>query len=250
MRNFVLGICFTLCFNTGNAQIVNIESKRIKSDTTGWLGSIGTSFQLENGAVKVINLDAEAHLEFKTLRSLYLFLADYTLLKGEGKTFQNNLFYHIRYNYKMSNLIRWEAFTQIQQNNVAGIKSRFLFGTGPRFKLSGTSKLSLYASTEVMYENEHELTKPSIIHKDLRSSNYVSMTWLPRENIDIITTLFFQPLFKNVSDYRILHDLSLNFKFTKNFSFITSWNYLFDNQPAVDIPKKIFTLKNGVKYTF
>src|SRR5690606_10733919 len=161
-------------------------SKRLKSDTTGWLGSIGTSFQLENSAVRVININAEAQLEYKALRSLYLFLANYNLLKGEGKTFQNNLFYHFRYNYKLNNLLRWEAFAQMQQNNIAGIKSRFLIGTGPRFKISGTEKLALYASTAFMYENEHELTKPITIHKDLRSSNYVSMTWRPAENLDVV----------------------------------------------------------------
>ncbi len=232
------------------AQIVNVESKRLKSDTTGWLGSIGTSFKLENSAVKVINIEAEAHLEYKAPRSIYLFLVNYALLKGEGKTFQNNLFYHFRYNYKVNNYLRWEAFTQMQQNNIAGIKSRFLVGTGPRFKLSGTDKLALYASTAVMYENEHELTKPVIVHKDIRSSNYVSMTWRPRENLDVVTTVFYQPLLKNFSDYRILHDLSLNFKFTKSFSFITTWNYLFDTKPAAETPREVFLLKNGVRYTF
>ncbi len=108
----------------------------------------------------------------------------------------------------------------------------------------------MYASTAIMYENEHELTKPVIIHKDLRSSNYVSMTWKPKENLDLVSTLFYQPLYKDLSDFRVLHELSLNFKFTQNFSFVTSWNYLYDSEPAVDIPREIFTLKNGVRYTF
>ena len=250
MRYVFIGIGLLFCFIEGNGQIVNVESKRLKSDTTGWLGSIGTSFQLENSAVKVININAEAHLEYKAQRSLYLFLANYNLLKGEGKTLQNNLFYHLRYNYKLNKLLRWEAFTQLQQNNIAGIKSRFLIGTGPRFKISGTEKLALYASTAIMYENEHELSKPEIINKDLRSSNYVSMTWRPKENLDVVTTIFYQPLYKNLSDFRILHELSLNFKFTNNFSFITAWNYLYDSKPPPNIPLQIFTLKNGVRYTF
>ncbi len=250
MRYVFLGIGLLFCFLAGNAQIVNVESKRLKSDTTGWVGSIGTSFQLENSAVRVININAEAHLEYKAQRSLYLFLANYNLLKGEGKTFQNNLFYHFRYNYKVTNLLRWEAFTQMQKNKIAGIKSRFLIGTGPRFKISGTEKLALYASTAIMYENEHELTKPVIIDKDLRSSNYVSMTWKPKENLDLATTIFYQPLYKDLSDFRILHELSLNFKFSKNFSFVTTWNYLYDSKPPPEIPLEIFTLKNGVRYTF
>lgn len=250
MRKALIGIILLFWIFNVHAQIVNVESKRLQSDTTGWLGSVGATFKLENSAVKVINIEAEAHLEYKAPRSLYLFLINYALLKGEGTTFQNNLFYHLRYNYKVNNFLRWEVFTQMQQNNIAGIKSRFLVGTGPRFKLSGTEKFALYASTAVMYENEHELTKPVKVHKDFRSSNYVSMTWRPGENLDVVTTIFYQPLFDNFSDYRILHDLSLNFKFTKNFSFVTSWNYLFDKEPAADKPREIFLLKNGVRYTF
>lgn len=250
MRYIFIGIGLFFSLSKANAQIVNVESKRLQSDTTGWLGSLGTSFQLENSSVKVISIDAEAHLEYKAPRSLYLFLVNYTLLKGEETTLQNNLFYHLRYNYKFSKLLRWEAFTQMQQNNLAGIKSRFLIGTGPRFKISGTKKLALYASTAIMYENEQELTKPITIHHDLRSSSYITISWKPRENLDIVSTMFYQPLYKDFSDFRLLHDLSLNFKFTKNFSFVTSWNYLYDSRPALDIPNEIFTLKNGVKYTF
>lgn len=158
MRYLLFTWFLILPFSKVNAQIVNVESKRLQSDTTGWLGSIGTSFQLESSAVKVVNLEAEAQVEYKAPRSLYLFLANYKFLKGEGKTFQNSLFYHFRYNYKVDKLLRWEGFTQLQQNNIAGIKARFLLGTGPRFKLSGSKKLALFAATAARYEYEQELT--------------------------------------------------------------------------------------------
>jgi len=124
-----------------SAQIVNIETQRLQSDTTGWLGTLGSNFLFEKNAVEILNINLNAHVEYKTKKSLYLFLANYNLLKGSGQTLSDNLFYHLRYNYKITKWLRWEVFTQLQQNSVTGIDLRLLAGTGPRFKLSGTKSL-------------------------------------------------------------------------------------------------------------
>ncbi len=231
-------------------QIVNIESQRIHSDTTGWLGNIGTSFLFEKNAVKVININASGHIEYKTDKSLYLFLVNYNLLKGNGQTLNSNLFYHLRYNYKINKWLRWEVFTQLQQNNVTGIKLRFLTGTGPRFKLAGNKRLSLYAATSAMYEYEKGKTTPAIYHRDLRSNNYCSFTYKPSENSEIIGTIFYQPLFKDFSDYRVLNEINVKFQVIKHFSFTTGWFYLFDSKPAAATPKLNYSISNGIEYTF
>ena len=232
------------------AQIVNVESQRIKSDTTGWLGTFGISFKLDKNKVQVLNLNTNGQIEYKTQRSLYLFLINYDLLKGGSETLENNLFFHLRYNYKLSNLVRLEAFTQGQHNDLSGIKSRWLFGLGPRFKISGTKKFSLYGASLIMYENEHELTEPVIRQQNIRNSSYVTASWRPDERSEIVSTLFYQPLFKDFSDFRLLHELKLKFNFTKKFSFFTTWAFLYDSRPATDIPPNIYTLRNGVEYKF
>lgn len=250
MRSFGLIVLFMWIAGITYGQIVNVEGRRLKSDTTGWLGSMGTSVQVEKSAVRVINIQAEAQLEYKAPRSLYLFLINYNLLRGADQTLQNNVFAHIRYNYKLNRFLRWEAFSQLQNNNVTGIQSRFLLGTGPRFKLSDTKKLALYAATAAMYESEIEITKPPVHHKDIRSSSYASASWRPIEKTEVITTVFYQPIFTDVSDFRLLHELTLKFNFTKNFAFLTTWNYLFDSEPAAEKPKENYLIKNGIRYEF
>lgn len=231
-----------------SAQLVNIEDKRMQSDTTGWLGSIGAALELQKSTTQVTNISANAQLQYKSAKSLYLLLLNYELLKGEGTTFQKDIFYHLRYNYKVTPRLRWEAFHQLQNNNVTGIRLRFLMGTGPRFKLSGTNKLALYAATAVMYENEKE-TKGAR-HEDIRSSSYLTLSWRPAAYAEFITTAFYQPLFKEFSDFRILHELKLKFLFTKKFSFFTTWNLLYDSQPAIGIPHETHNLKSGFGYDF
>jgi hypothetical protein len=249
-RFIICGLLIISVHKGSFAQIVNIESQRIQSDTTGWLGNIGASFLFEKNVVKVITIGANAHVEYKTPKSLYLFLINYNLLKGDGQTFNNNLFYHLRYNYKINKWLRWELFSQLQQNSVTGIKLRLLAGSGPRFKITGSKHISLYAGTAAMYEYEKEQTSPPVYHHDVRSSNYASLTYNPFKNTELIGTFFYQPLFSNFSDYRILNEISVKFKFVKHLSFTTAWYYLYDSRPAASTPKLNYSISNGIEYDF
>ncbi|MGH2647734.1 MAG: DUF481 domain-containing protein [Ginsengibacter sp.] len=250
MRYIICSILVAAIHKVSFAQIVNIESKRIQSDTTGWLGGAGTSFLFEKNAVQVMNINANAHIEYKSSKSLYLFLVNYNFLKGSGQTLNNNFFYHLRYNYKLNKLLRWEVFTQLQQNSVTCIKLRVLAGSGPRFKLARSKYISLYGATAAMYEYEKEQTVPAVYHRDLRSSSYFSFTYDPSKNAELIATVFYQPLFDNFSDYRLLNEISIKFKFVKHFSFRANWYYLYDSKPAATIPKLNYSISNGISYDF
>ena len=82
-RCLLLLIIITGFFAVNNclAQIVNMESQRYHTDTTGWAGSIGGNFALTNYGQKVFDVDANAHLQYKSKKSLYLFLGGYGFLK-------------------------------------------------------------------------------------------------------------------------------------------------------------------------
>lgn len=239
-----------LLYRSASAQIVNIEAQRMQSDTTGWMGNFGADFLLAKNVEKVLNVNLNAHIQYKTNKSLWLFLTNYNFLKGTNETLSDNFFYHLRYNYKVNAWLRWELFTQLQQNKVTGIDVRVLTGTGPRFKLHGTQKFSLYAATALMYEYEREQTSPPILHKDWRSSSYVSFTIRPTTAIEVISTTFYQPLINKISDYRFMNEINLRFKIAKHVSFSTGWFYLFDNAPAAGAPKVNYSINNGIKYEF
>jgi hypothetical protein len=232
------------------AQIVNIESSRIQSDTTGWLGNVGSSFMFQKNAIQVMNISANAHVEYKSPKSLYLLLGNYNFLKGGGQTLNDNLFYHLRYNYKLNKWLRWEVFTQLQQNSITGIRLRLLAGSGPRFKIIRTKYIGFYAATAALYEYEKEQTSPVIYHRDVRSSTYFSFNYHNSKNFEVVSTIFYQPLFGNLRDYRILNEISLKFKFVTHLSFTTSWYYLYDTRPAALTPNLNYSISNGLEYDF
>ena len=250
-------VLYTLLFIYGmllhtaiQAQIVNIESSRIQSDTIGWAGSGGANFAMIKNTRQILLINLQAHLQYKTEKSLWLILGDYGFLQGGDDKYISNSFGHIRYNRKINSWLRWEFFTQMQSNLITLIQSRFLAGTGPRFKILSLEKFRLYAASLLMYEYEKERTTPANTNKDLRSSSYISFTFLPTENIELINTTFFQPQIRHLGDNRIFSQTSLQIKASKRFSLNIKYNYLHDRVPAKGAPRTTYNLSSGIEITF
>lgn len=255
MKRIFLPVILLLLFSQSSflsAQIVNIESSRMQSDTVGWMGGAGAAANLTQNTEKIFGADLEVHLQYKTSndKGLWLILGNYGFLKVGDSKFISNGFAHLRYNRKVNEWLRWEVFGQFQNNIITQIDSRILVGTGPRFKLIKTKIFRLYAASLFMFESEKEITSPTIKHDDLRSSSYVSFTYIPKDNIELISTTFFQPLFKKLSDYRILNQVSLKVKATTHFSLSVKWHYLHDRFPAGEAPKTTYTFATGIDYEF
>jgi hypothetical protein len=227
-------------------QIVNMESQRYQTDTTGWAGTVGGNFALTNYGQKVFAVNANAHVQYKSKKSLYLFLGGYGFLKGDNQSFVDYGFLHFRYNYKLTNVVRLEVFTQVQQNVVTKIQYRYLFGAGPRFKILGAQKLRIYAGSLPMYEIEKEKDRPKAIH-DCRLSNYLSITFVPNKQTELTTTTYYQPVLFNIDDYRLLNQSSLKVKAAKRISISINWNYQYDASPAAGIVTDTYNLSTGIE---
>ena len=242
-------IILLLVFTTSSySQIVNIESKRIRDKKEGWLGEAGISFRLLKEVNTIYALDAFAELEWKKDRSLFLFLSDYSLIKAGGEKFDNKGFQHIRYNYKMGPVLRWEAFTQAQFNQVRDIKLRALFGTGPRFKIYDSDKFRLYVASLYMYEYEALESTPTI-SRTHRISSYLSLT-VDIGKLLLSSTTYYQPAITDFKDYRIATQAELEFEIFEELSFITKYRLSYDVFPAPGIPTTSYGLSNGLKLKF
>ena len=230
------------------AQIVNIENARFHSDTTGWMGNTGAALALYKNTTEVFVFNANAHVQYKTKKNLFLLLGSYGFVKAAGNDLIDNSFLHFRYNRKLNNIVRWEIFTQIQQNAITKIDYRFLAGTGPRFKLIDTKKIRLYAASLLMYEYEKETISPVMIHKDWRNSSYISVSFLPNAYIEMVTTSFYQPRINSSSDYRLLNQSKLKIKAGTRLSLVLNYNYLFDTFTAAETPKTNYSFSTGMDY--
>ncbi|MEI9808994.1 MAG: DUF481 domain-containing protein [Bacteroidota bacterium] len=222
----------------------------MQSDTTGWMGNAGAGFAFTKNDQEIIQVNINAHIQYKTKKDLWLLLADHGFLKSGSEKLISSSFVHLRYNYKISKWLRWEALAQVQNNYVTLIDARYLAGTGPRFKVFDSRHFKLYAACLFMYEHERERTSPVVLHNDFRNSSYISFTILPGNNIELISTTFYQPLVNKIKDTRILNQSVMKLKTGKHFWFSLLWNYLHDRFPAGDAPKTTYNFSMGINYEF
>jgi hypothetical protein len=232
------------------AQVVNIESQRLQSDSTGWLGGADASLAYLNNGKVAIDASASVQIEYKAKKDLYLILGDYALFKGDGESFNNAAFGHLRYNRKFGKVLRWELFTQLQFNEITRIRKRWLAGTGPRFKILGGAKLKCYAGALYMFEYEEADDEVHTIERNHRNSSYLSFTFLPSEKVILVSTTYFQPLIDQPADYRLMSQETFSVGITDHLALEASWNFLYDSMPVTGVPPRILSFSSGVSFRF
>ncbi|NOS85288.1 MAG: DUF481 domain-containing protein [Ignavibacteria bacterium] len=231
------------------AQVVNIESRRMRSDTTGWIGTAEASFQFSKSVDEIFDLGALIHLQFKGKNDLWLFLNEMRIIKGAGTQFVNSGFAHVRYNRKVTKeLLRWEFFAQYQYNKALEVGQRVLAGTGPRLKLYDSDKFRAYIASLYMYEYQESVDK-LIIERNHRTSSYLSFTF-DFDRVEFSSTVYFQPNMQDFKDYRVLSQSDLMFKIFENLKFKTGFNYRYDTRPFPGVPKTTYYLSNGLRFEF
>lgn len=158
----------TVLQTTAMAQIVNVESLRKQTDTTGFAGSIELDGSYLDNEKVIYTVGLETDIQYKWERDILLMIADYKINKLEEVAFQDAAFLHFRFSHEFTDLLRWESFTQIQHNKVAKLDYRILAGSGLRLKLLGKDRFRLYLGVIPMFEYEQISNEEQTINKNLR----------------------------------------------------------------------------------
>lgn len=250
MKSRLLFLFLVLLTITVNAQIVNIEAERYTTDTTGWRGNYSLGFTFGKQAVKYFAFSNTAHVQYKSKRNLYLLLGSIDLIKSDNQQLINSGFFHFRYNYKIKDWLRWEAFTQVQYNKLIGLRLRYLLGTGPRFKAVQVEKFKTYIGTLYMLEYEVNNDKTQKLLQG-RFSAYLSFSLRPIKSVEIVSTTYYQPRFDDTKDYRISTDNSFSFRFHKMLSFGINFRLNLDSRPPLGATTNLtYQLENKLRVDF
>jgi len=240
---------FSMLAAACTGQVLNIEQERIRTDTTGWSGNARISFELVRNQKQVLNLNGRFHVQFKTLRTLSLFLADYGLLRADRSDFSNSGIGHIRFNYKIRPWLTAEAFAQVQSNKILGVRFRGLLGAGPRFRIVAMESFRLYAAALTMFEHE-ELETSGIISDHFRLSSYASWTWKLSEIVTLVQTTYFQPRVDEPADFRTASQADFMMRISRRFSISLSFNQLYDTRPPAGVVRSVYSIKNVISMDF
>ncbi len=181
---FLLFPLFVLFSVATSAQILNAESLRKVTDTSGFSGSASLNFSLKRDVNEYYSFNTRIHLQYKMENHLILLKNDIEFKSISGNKFENAGITHLRYNYKFHPRIAWEVFGQAQYNKVSKIEFRGLAGMGPRFKLSTSENYKFYLGMHIMYEQEELSDGFTPIARDFRGTSYLSFSFVSNRNIN------------------------------------------------------------------
>ena len=235
--------------NTAIGQLVNIESRRMQTDSIRFVlkNDFALSYNDNNGKyIYQISNGLSTQLKSKDLRKIFLLLGNYNIIRTKDTDFRNSWFLHFRVNYKLSNLFRVESFAQSQYDKLLDVNSRNLLGAGVRFKLVSKENLKLYIANAYMYEVERsdEFATNYFNH---RNSSYLSLTWhFPKSKITLLNTTYYQPLYKDFNDFRFLEQFKAEYEVSKNLKLFTLYNYYYDSVTPKDRAQYTSNVKFGL----
>ena len=249
-----LVILFLFCLSTVliNAQIVNIENKRIYDDSSGISGSIVANFSAIRNQDLLLNAGFKPLIQYKSPLHYYLLYADWNYSKGANNTFSNTGMIHFRYAYRLKSLVKnhqkspWklESYMQIQYNQLLRQKLRALTGSGIRLKIFDIKGNRAFLGSSAFFEYE-ELQTLEEIHQ-VRWSNYLS--WFVNINDIIFTGVnYYQPTINDFRDSRFMGQYTFGYRLKKNISIRGDFMIFFDSRPAQNVKNTVFNSSFGLQ---
>lgn len=232
-----------------SAQLVNIESKRMQTDSVRFVLNADFSFNYTNNdGSKVNQIDGALTTQFKSkdLKKIYLFLGNYKLIDAENKNLQNTWFLHGRFNYKFNQTWRFETFIQGQYNQLLVVEQRNLAGIGFRIKWVDRQRFTGYAGNTYMYEIEYSDAAGTTAYNH-RNSTYLSLSYFPKsDKFSLANTVYFQPLYRNFNDYRLLEQFRLDIPLSSWFKVFALFNYYYDSNTPLNTEEYTSNFNFGV----
>ncbi len=222
---------FFFCFSV-HAQLVNIESQRMQADSVRFVLKSDLLFDYANNNGDYLSQftgNISTQIKSKDLKRIYMFIGSYNTERSKDQDFQNSHFLHLRFNQKITSVLRFEAFMQDQYNALLSINKRRLAGAGLRVKFISTPNVKAYFGNAYMYEIEKIDDSQTKFYNN-RNSSYMSFTiHFPKSKVNITETFYFQPTYNDIDNHRIFQQLQAQFPINSLLSFTTQFTYFYNN---------------------
>lgn len=250
---YITTVIALLFSNSLFAQLVNIETRRMQTDSVRFVFYTDLNFSYsDTDGDYIFQLGGSLSTQFKSkdLNKIFFVIGNYNLVRSKDQDFLNNWFAHLRYNQEISELFRFEAFVQTQHNQLLEISTRNLIGAGIRLKVISKEHFRMYIGNSYMYEVEESQVFNSKFN-DHRNSTYLSTTFTGKEStINLTNTIYYQPLYSDFSDYRLLEQFKVEFPVFKAIDFSLLFDYYLDAITPSGNKDYYSNIKLGIGYSF
>lgn len=252
---FRLCLYSALLFPVSAFAIVNVEQAIIGQPAEG----LHTAFDLlasgasGNTDKSIVNANLLSLWQHDT-DTEYL-QVQYAHGKSRGQTDMDNAFIHLRHRTVIGENWGVEGFVQTGRNRFARLVQRTLLGGGLRWTLfEKKQKAGLYLGLGAFYEWEtldYVAGTADLLHKQLwRANSYLIWKHQFNEQTRFSNTLYYQPAFSNIANYRTLEQALVLVKLGENLDLKLSLEIAYNSKPPQTVKKRDVLYSTGLQFSF
>lgn len=255
-RLIVLASLFALLFSGSlYAQVLNVESFRTEAsiDTTAsWSGETAFDVSLSKFNESVFKLGNETNASYFSGKHRYLFLTSVELINVDGASVISNGYFHLRSTFIENKTVSPEIFTQYQYNENLGLNERYLAGASIRYRFLDNQNIRGSLVTGAMFEHEQWLLEDesTVENNLLKSTSNIAVRGQLTETTQLLLIGYYQARPDQFFKPRVTSENQLNMKISNYLTYRVKFTLTYESKPIGDTPNLIYTLKNGLVFSF
>lgn len=202
--------CFVLLLPAlAEARIVNVESAASRDAEEGLSAELAGSLLWATGNTDLTQASGTFGLLYLKGPHRLFFSGRAVYGLDEGETYVSNVFEHLRYRHRLTDLLSGETFVQHEYDEFRRLQFRALFGVGPRAELLFRGwEVAVGSAWMLEVERFSDDGAPDAGQEEVnhRWSSYLAAGGEITEGIDLSHTFYVQPRFDDFSDHRLLSE--------------------------------------------
>ncbi len=253
-----LGVVYLLAVSQNCLAIVNIEDGNWQLSKDGSSVKLFASVAGSSGNTEKQAFSVGGRWQVKKDQVSAFIIADSEYGETSGTTNTNKKFLHGRYITRLNADFAWELFAQAETDEFRRLESRWLVGGGGRWFLADEEQHQNYLGLGTFYSTE-KINFSDINFSGNDDSGTVKQTrlnayWVFRskvsERVTLLNTIYWQPSFKDTSDYRALNQFSLSIDIAEKLQWKWQVNASYDSLPPMDVKKKDVSYSSVIEWQF
>lgn len=249
----LIGLLLPLIPSAAQA-IVNVEELRSASDGPLFKGQVDLSASGTTGNSDQVSVHTGMRLHWQRTRHDNLLIIDRSYGKSNGIRNINKAFLHFRHGQHVSGRRTLEGFVQMESNEFSRMAFRGLAGTGVRLRLGNSDKNRNFLGLGVFHEWEQIEKDPTLNEKTdstfWRFNQYLVLNYAFNERIRLVNTLYYQPKFSDIDDYRLLEEASVIIHLTDRLDLKQTLEIVHDSRPALTVEQTDTSYTTSLRYKF
>ena len=233
---------------------INTEKFRKNSDSVGFSGIADIDVTAITGNTDFQFIHLGGRLNYNWVSGYTFLVADGGFGWDEGKRIFNQALAHLRHVHSLNELLQFEAFVQTDFNKKRLLDKRELIGGGLRFKVTSSDPIKIRLGISYFYEQEkYDVAENSLHGSNLfanRLSTYLTFDYKIKNDVQFVSTTYYQPQIGKWDDYKILSDNSLVVNISSFVDLNVGFNLRFDSRPPETIKGTDTFTKFGFGFKF